>query len=227
MNLFKTHSLRFGRAPEPATPYQRAGQLWDDYIGSTRAHMRSWRMMAFCLVGVTTIVAADDLRQHLDSHVIPFLVQIDPTGALLGVEKATGSRKLSDVQLAYQLGRFVKNFRSKSIDPVVVKQNWLDAYAFASGQARQTLNDQANRNDPFVDIGHKAVSIEITSVVRLSDNSFQVRWIERSYTDGTLSATDRYVGVLTLAEHPPRTEDELRANPFGFTVDAISFTKEN
>jgi type IV secretory pathway TrbF-like protein len=33
--------------------------------------------------------------------------------------------------------------------------------------------------------------------------------------------------VLTLAEHPPRTEDELRANPFGFTVDAVSFTKEN
>jgi type IV secretion system protein TrbF len=94
---------------------------------------------------------------------------------LLGIEKATGSRKLSDVQLAYQLGRFVKNFRSKSTDPVVVKQNWLDAYAFASGQARQTLNDQANRSDPFADIGHKAISVEITSVVRLSDNSFQVR----------------------------------------------------
>jgi type IV secretory pathway TrbF-like protein len=63
--------------------------------------------------------------------------------------------------------------------------------------------------------------------VRLSGNSFQARWTERSYTDGTLSATDRYVGVLTLADHPPRTEDELRANPFGFTVDALSFTKEN
>src|SRR5258708_30922190 len=115
--------------------------------------MRTWRLVAFCLVGVTAIVAADDLRQRVDSHVVPFLVQIDPTGALLGIEKATGSRKLSDVQLAYQLGRFVKNFRSKSIDPVVVKQSWLDDYPFASGQPRQTLNDPANPNHPFADPG--------------------------------------------------------------------------
>jgi type IV secretion system protein VirB5 len=227
MNIFKSHSLRFGRAPEPVTPYQRAGQLWDDYVGSARAQMRSWRLIAFGLVGVVAIVGTDNLRIRLQATVTPFLVEIDRTGALLGIDQATGSRKLSDVQLAYQLGRFVTNFRSKSIDPVVIKQNWLDAYAFASGQARQTLNDQANRNDPFADIGHKAVSVEINSVVRLSDNSMQARWTERAYDDGALTSTDRYVGILTLAEHPARTETELRANPFGFTVDAISFTKEN
>lgn len=227
MNPFKSQSLRFGRSPEPVTPYQRAGQMWDDYIGSTRAHLRTWRLAAFGLIGVLAIVAADNLRLRLESTVVPFLVEIDPSGALLGIDPATGSRKLSDVQLAYQLGRFVTNFRSKSIDPVVIKQNWLDAYAFASGPARQTLNDQANRSDPFADIGHQAVSVEINSVVRLTGTSFQVRWTERSYTDGTLGTTDRYVGVLTLAERPPRTEAELRANPFGFTIDAITFTHEN
>jgi type IV secretion system protein VirB5 len=227
MNLFKSHSLRFGRAPEPVTPYQRAGQLWDDYVGSARAQMRHWRMITFGLCGVMAIIGADNLRLRVEATVVPFLVEIDPTGALLGVEKAGGSRKLSDVQLAYQLGRFISNFRSKSTDPVVIKQNWLDAYAFASGQARQTLNDLANRNDPFANIGHKTVSVEINSVVRLSDTSMQARWTERSYDDGALASTDRYVGVLTVLERPARGEDALRANPFGFTVDAISFTKEN
>lgn len=227
MNPFKSQSLRFGHAPQPVTPYQRAGQLWDDYVGSARAQMRNWRLIAFLLVGVVAILGTDNLRLRLASTVTPFLVEIDPTGALLGIDKEGGGRKLSDVQLAYQLGRFVTNFRSKSTDPVVVKENWLDAYAFASGQARQTLNDLANRNDPFADIGHKAVSVEINSVVRLSADSMQVRWTERSYTDGALTATTRYVGVLTLAEHAARTEAELRANPFGFTVDAISFAQEN
>ncbi len=227
MNLFKSQSLRFGRAPEPVTPYQRAGQLWDDYVGSARAQMRTWRLIAFALVGAVAIIAADNLRLRVESTVVPFLVQIDPTGALLGIDKLGNSRKLSDVQLAYQLGRFISNFRSKSADPVVIKQNWLDAYAFASGQARQTLNDLANRNDPFADIGHKTVSVEINSVVRLSENSMQARWTERAYDDGALTSTDHYVGVLTLIDRPVRTEDELRANPFGFTVDAMSFTKEN
>lgn len=227
MNPFRSQTLRFGQSPEPVTPYQRAGQAWDDYVGSTRAHMRAWRLIAFCLAGITAIMAADDLHQRLGANFVPFLVEVDPTGALIAIEKSMNAHKLSDVQFAYQLGRFIKNFRSKPIDPVVLKQNWLDAYAFAGGQARQTLTDQANRNDPFTDVGHKAISVEITSVVRLSDTSFQARWLERTYTDGSLSATDRYIGVLTLAEHPPKNESDLRANPFGFTVDAISFTKEN
>ena len=69
---------------------------------------------------------------------------------------------------------------------MVIKQNWLDAYAFASGQARQTLNDQANRNDPFADIGHKAVSVEINSVVRLS-GQFDAGALDRA----RLSTTER------------------------------------
>jgi hypothetical protein len=33
---FKRSVQRYGRTPLPATPYQRAGQLWDERIGSAR-----------------------------------------------------------------------------------------------------------------------------------------------------------------------------------------------
>lgn len=227
MNVFRSQSLRFGRMPEPVTPYQRAGQMWDDYIGSARQQARSWRLAALGGMLLSSVLALGFIHQAGKSMVVPFIVQIDPAGAVLGIDRATGSAKLSDVQIAYHLGRFVENFRSKSTDPVVVKQNWLAAYAFASGNARASLTEQANRHDPFADIGHTAVSVEIASVVRLTDHSFQVRWIERTYTDGTQSATDRYTGILTLADSPPRTEEDLRANPFGFTVDAINWTRDN
>ena len=35
----------------------------------------------------------------------------------------------SDEQIAYFLGRFITAVRSLSIDPVVVRQGWLEAYA--------------------------------------------------------------------------------------------------
>ncbi|MBN8933937.1 MAG: conjugal transfer protein TrbF, partial [Rhizobium pusense] len=47
MNIFKRPSVRYARTPEPGTPYQRAGQAWDERIGSARVQARNWRLMAF------------------------------------------------------------------------------------------------------------------------------------------------------------------------------------
>ena len=51
---FKRAVQRYGRTPEPDTPYQRAGQLWDERIGSARVQARNWRLMAFGGLFLTT-----------------------------------------------------------------------------------------------------------------------------------------------------------------------------
>ena len=50
--MFKRPSVHYGRTPQPATPYQKAAQVWDERIGSARVQARNWRLMAFgCLLG--------------------------------------------------------------------------------------------------------------------------------------------------------------------------------
>ena len=44
--MFKRSTLHYGQSPEPVTPYQKAGQVWDERIGSARAQARNWRLMA-------------------------------------------------------------------------------------------------------------------------------------------------------------------------------------
>ena len=58
--------------------------------------------------------------------------------------------------------------RSLSIDPVLVRQNWLEAYDFATDRAALFLNDYARTNDPSA-VGTRSVSAQVTSVVRASD----------------------------------------------------------
>ena len=41
----------------------------------------------------------------------------------------------TDAQIAFHLARFITNVRSLSIDPIVVRQNWLAAYDFATDRA--------------------------------------------------------------------------------------------
>ncbi|WP_240327987.1 VirB8/TrbF family protein, partial [Klebsiella pneumoniae] len=77
-----------------------------------------------------------------------------------------------------------------SIDPIVVRQNWLDAYDYTTDKGAAVLNDYARVNDPFARIGKESVTVQITSVVRASDTSFNVRWTERRYVNGAAAGLE-------------------------------------
>ena len=66
---FKRPIQRYGRTPEPVTPYQRAGQAWDDRIGAARVQARNWRIMALGGLLLSTGLAAGLVWQSVQSRV--------------------------------------------------------------------------------------------------------------------------------------------------------------
>src|SRR3546814_18063480 len=79
--FFKRSVQRYGRTPVPETPYQRAGQLWDERIGSARVQARNWRLMAFGCLVLTAGTSAGLAWQSLQSRVPPYVVEVDRLGA--------------------------------------------------------------------------------------------------------------------------------------------------
>ena len=61
--MFSRASIRYGTAPEPETPYQRAAQVWDDRIGSARVQARNWRLAFF-----GTLALSGGLASGLPPH---------------------------------------------------------------------------------------------------------------------------------------------------------------
>lgn len=224
--LFKRPLQRYGRTPEPETPHQRAGQLWDEHIGSARVQARNWRLIAFGCLTLSGGLAVGNVWQSMQSRVVPYVVEVDRLGEARSVAPAIQNYKPTDGQIAWHLGRFITNVRSVSTDPVLVKKAWLDAYDFASDRAALFLNDHARTNDPFADIGQRSVAVQVTSVVRASDPSFQVKWVEQTYERGSLARTERWTAMLTVTIRPPRTADALRKNPLGLFVEAIDWSRE-
>ncbi len=51
---FRRANSHYGESPPPETPYQKAGQVWDERIGSARVQARNWRLMALGLLFVLT-----------------------------------------------------------------------------------------------------------------------------------------------------------------------------
>lgn len=223
---FRRALQRYGRTPEPETPYQRAGQVWDDRIGSARAQARNWRLMAFGGLILSAGLSAGLLRQSTASRVVPYVVEIDRLGEARALEPADKDYQPTDPQIAWHLGQFVMNVRSVSLDPVLMRRNWLVAYDFATARGARFLSDYARGSNPFADIGTRTVSVEVTSIVRASDRSFQVKWTERAYERGSLSGTTRWTAILSVVVKPPASAEVLRKNPLGLYVDGIDWSQE-
>ncbi|MER9273235.1 conjugal transfer protein TrbF [Mesorhizobium sp. M0643] len=224
--LFKRPVQRYGKTPHPVTPYQKAAQLWDERIGTARVQARNWRLMAFGCLALATGLSGGLLWQSMQGRVVPYVVEVDRFGETRAVAPAIQTYEPDDAQIAWHLGHFIQNVRSVSTDAVLVRQNWLSAYDFATDRAALFLNEYAKANDPFGKIGTRSVSVQVTSVVRASDSSFQVKWTEQVFERGSLASTTRWTGILTIVIRPPNNTDQLRKNPLGVFINAIDWSRE-
>ena len=223
---FRRAGTRYGRTPEPETPYQKAAQVWDERIGSARVQARNWRLIAFGNLILAGGLAGGLVWQSARGSVVPWVVQIDNLGQAQTIAPAIADYRPTDPQIAWQLAQFIEDVRSIPDDPVIVRQNWLRAYDFTTSRGAMALNDYARNNDPFANIGKTQVAVDVSSVIRASDDSFQVAWVERHYQDDSLVSTEHWTAILTIVLSPPTDADRLQKNPLGVYVDAINWSKE-
>jgi len=226
MNIFRRTTTHYGKTPEPVTPYQKAAQVWDERIGSARVQARNWRYMAFGCLILSAGFASALVWQSARGTVVPWVVEIDRHGEARAVESAVADYRPTDPQVAWHLARFIEQVRGLPSDPIVLRQNWLRAYEFTTDRGAVALNEYARSNDPFTRVGRQQVSVEVSSVIRASPDSFRVAWSEQHYENSQLSRTERWTAILTIVLQQPRTAERLRANPLGIYVNAISWSRE-
>ncbi|MFZ5610303.1 MAG: conjugal transfer protein TrbF [Pseudomonadota bacterium] len=224
--MFRRPSVRYSKTPEPVTPYQKAAQVWDERIGSARVQARNWRLMAFGSLLLSGGLSAALVWQSTQGTITPYVVEVDRLGAAQAVRPATADFRPTDPQIAYHLSRFIENVRQIPADPIVLRQNWLQAYDFTTDKGALALNDYARVNDPFAKVGDTQISVEVSSVIRASESSFRIAWIERRYANGQLAATERWTAILTIVLQQPRDAERLRKNPLGIFVNAINWSRE-
>ncbi len=226
MNIFKRPAVHYGKTPEPETPYQKAAQVWDDRIGSARVQAKNWRYMAFGALILSAGFAGALVIQSARGTVVPWVVQVDKLGQAQSIAPASADYRPTDPQIAWHLARFIEQVRSIPADPIIVRQNWLRAYEWTTDRGAGALNDYARTNDPFTKVGKQQIAVEVSSVIRASQDSFRVAWTEKRYENGQLAGTERWTAILTIVIQTPRDAERMRANPLGIYVNAINWSRE-
>ena len=113
---FQRPQRRYSETPEPVTPYQAAGQAWDQRIGSARVQARNWRLMAFGSLALALLMAGGLVWRSAQSIVTPYVIEVDQAGQVRAVGEAATPYQPSDAQIAFHLARFVTDVRSLSIE---------------------------------------------------------------------------------------------------------------
>jgi type IV secretion system protein TrbF len=224
--LFRRASVRYGRTPPSETPFHKASQVWDERIGSARAQARNWRLLAFGNLFLSATLVGAIIFQAARGSVTPWVVEIDKLGQAQAISPAVADYRPTDPQIAWHLARFIENVRAIPADPVIVRQNWLAAYDFVTDKGATALNNYARANDPFTKVGKLQVAVEISSVIRASNDSFRVAWVERRYENASLAATERWTAILSVVLDTPHDAERLRKNPLGVFVHAVNWSKE-
>ena len=224
--MFKRPRSKFGDTPIAETPYQKAAQVWDDRMGAAVVSAKNWRLGTFASLGLAALLGTGMIWQSAQAKITPYVVEVDETGGVKAVGPVQGHFQPSEAQIAHQLAGFIKNVRSVSIDPVIVRENWMSAYNFATDEAAITLNTYAQANDPFKDMGQRSVKVDINSVVRSSEDTFELRWRESSYRKGALVDSATYTASLNIITVPPKDAETLHRNPLGLYVHGLHWSKD-
>ena len=226
VNAFRRPQSRYSDPSPAESPYQRAGKVWDERIGDARVQARNWRLAAFCSFGLSFLTLGGYIYERQNTHIATYVVPINEYGRPGRIELAGRVYNPTIAETGYFLADWVRLVRSKSIDPIVIRDDWRRAYAFVSGPAAGQLNDYARTHDPFSRVGQEAVTVEIVSVLPRSASTYQVQWRETTTDTGVTSPPETWTGLFTVAINPPKTEQELRANPLGIFVTNLQWSRE-
>ena len=213
----------------PENPYLAARQEWNERYGSYVKAAAAWRIVGITGMALAVISTSYALYQSTQVKLVPYIIEVDKLGSAVTAGLPQQIEYADARVVRATLAGFVSNFRSVSPDTAVQKQYIDRTYALlrTADPATEKVNAWFRANSPFNKARTATVSVEVSNVVALSNQSYQVDWaeIERDRRGKELS-TRRFRGVATVTLTPPQDEQTIRLNPIGLYLRDFDWTAQ-
>ena len=226
--------LPWGSAP--GNPYLASRRHWNDHLRAVLMARDSWQLVgllslliALASVGGMTYIGAQ-------SKFVPYVVEVDKLGALKAVAPAIGTTVVDQRIMHAAVASFITDLRIVSPDVALQRRSIFRAYSMLSGKdpatvkANEFLNGTEERN-PFKRAEKEIVSIEISSVIPQTPDTWQIDWLEmvRDRQGVVMGPPIRMRALVTTYIAPTSTqttEEQIRNNPLSIYVRDFSWSKQ-
>jgi len=211
------------------TRYRKARKEWDDRMGGAVIQARNWRLATLLALGLVLVSLAGTIYLGAQPKAVPHIVQVDKIGAptYIGpIGQSAREYRPGDATIKYHLRRFIDQTRSVSSDPAVVRKNWTDAYTVITPNAANQLGAYAERNDPIKRAQDARVTVDVSSIVQVSKETWQADWEEKTWDKaGNQVGSAVWRGTFKVLLRTPESEDQIATNPIGLYIDEFHWSK--
>lgn len=208
-------------------PYLNARREWDERYGDSIARARTWRYAAFASIGVAILAVAGVSYIGAQSKVKPFVVALDGIGNPIAMAQPSGGSAVSQRIIEAQVSNLIWNARTQLADQAAQKILLDRVYAMLSTDSAAYLNEYFKTHSPFDGGSGMTTSVEISSILPISENSFQINWKESKFNTSQPMGSSLWKANVTVGIDPKLADkpEVMLSNPLGIYVKSINWTQ--
>lgn len=214
---------------ETSNPFLSAKRSASEKLGETVTKIKTWQIFAvmeFILLLVMGGIVSTSIQTP---KYIPYVVELDKLGTVVSSRPANSQFQVNEQFLKATVADFVTNLRLVTADIALQRDAIHRVYSHLNvNDPSRKICDEWYSVTPFERARESLVSIEIRSVLRQSDKTFQVEWVEtvRTHTGEKVSAsTMRALVNVYQGNYDNATDKSMRLNPLSIFVKDLSWTK--
>lgn len=211
-------------------PYLDARKEWNAQFGRQVSEKNTWRLVALVALLISLVSIGGLVTLGASTKVVPYVAVIDELGNPLATGMAQTSATNDPRVIRAVVGDFIKNFRSVTTDGYAQKELIRRTYSMLSAQdpSYRVMNEHFSSEqwDPFERATKITVSVEMSLILPLSNNSYRVEWneIDRDRT-GQIMNTHGYQANLTVKQSEELSGQEMLENPLGLYITEIHWSR--
>jgi len=210
-----------GGKSAPENPYIEARREWNERYGDYISQARNWRYAAFFCCLVSLVSAGGVGYIGAQSKIVPYVVEVDKFGSAIAVGPADKASMADQKVIKAFLARFIIDWRTLTVDRVAQKDAVVRLYSMlpVGANSQRKMNDYFQENNPFVRLQRGTTQVEVTSVLPISEKTWQVEWNEINRDlKGAITSKVRFKASTVVGLTPPTEERQIIANPLGVYI---------
>lgn len=205
-------------------PYLSARREWNERYGQFVKAADFWRKIALWCLLLLSLSVGGLIYIGSKSKFVPYVLKEDGSGRITGLGFPS-AQSIDDRVIRANLSEWIGWHRSVVSDAMVQRQ-YVDkvySYLIQGSPAKTTIDEwYLKGNDPFKRMETSSVSVQVQSVLSMSEKSYQIEWDESLVNkNGQSLGRQRYRALLSIEM---REVDQINIvkNPLGIFISTIS-----
>lgn len=217
-------------------PYLNAKKTWNSYVGSLMYSRLCWQVTALISLLITLCSVSGVIFIGSQSKYIPYIVEKDSTGRVTTGGLAYPVATPDDIMYQATVSDFIFYSRIVTPDASLQRKAIFKVYSMLSDNdpSIKKMNEWMKKDgkSPFDRASKEVVNVEIKSVLKQTNNTWQVEWLEsvRDRQGELIKEPFRMRALVTVYQASlvsSKTLDDINNNPANIYINDFFWSELN